>query len=194
MAKKVTRSFVAGIFATLAMQSAMADKVGSVSVERMTYDSDVVFLGHAIEQTVVSGGFVFIDTDRLEKKLDVAIFTFVIDEPLKGVSPPPIQVCTIMNPLKYADIEVGKSYVIFLQRSGKYLQRTDGSLSQIEIVDGKVGSNLFPNTYKELESVDTLTVAVHKASTQRKKRLRSTPYNPYDSELYKIVRNACTAS
>jgi hypothetical protein len=194
MAKKMIPRLTVALLATLATQSAMADKIGLVSVTRMTYDSDTVFLGHAIEQTKLSEGFVFIDTDQTKKKLDVAIFTFLIDEPFKGANSPPVQVCTILNPQKYTDIEVGKTYVLFLQRTGKYLQRTYGSLSQIEIDDGKVETNLFPSSYKDIKSFDSLIAVVRDASTHHNKRLRSTPYNPYANALYKILENPCAVS
>jgi hypothetical protein len=175
-------------------QQALADKQLSVTIQRMTYDSDVVFLGRAVNQTLIHDGFVFIDTDGMEKKLDIGITSFSIDDALKGPNRPRIEVCTILSPLKYADIEVGKIYLMFLQETGMYSQRTYGSMSQIEIVDGKVGANFFHNGYKELKTVKIAIASIRRSAAQRRKRLQSTPYNPYESEPYKIVKNVCAVS
>jgi hypothetical protein len=177
-----------------AVPQAFADKLASVSLERMTHESDRVFVGHAEKQDLVKGGFVVIDVDGRQKSLDVAITTFSIDESLKGSNQTTAYVCSIVNPLKYADIEPGKTYILFLQQTGKYLQRTYGSMSQIEIDDGKVTAHYFNGTDKSLETPESIKAAVLHSAPQSKGRVHNTPYNPYAMAPYKIVKSACAGA
>ena len=173
---------------------AFADKLASVSLARMTHDSDLVFVGFVAKQDLVKDGLVVIDVDGMEKSLDVTITTFSIYETLKGSNAPAIYVCSIVNPLKYADIEAGKTYIMFLQQTGQYFQRTYGSMSQIEIDDGKVTAHYFNGDDQELKTPETIKAAVRRSTPRDKKRVRSAPYNPYTMAPYKIVKNMCTDS
>jgi hypothetical protein len=192
MAEKMKFLVVLILPLVLMIQWAYADKIESVSLERMTYDSDLVFLGVATSQDVRKGGFVFVDTDGKEKELDVVVTSFTVDEMLKGPTRHGVNVCSIVSPQKFSDIELRKRYLIFVQRTGRYFQRSYGSLSQIEVVDGKIGTNYFGSGYKELESVATAKAAITQAAPQHAKRFQTAPYDPYDRDPYKVVKNACT--
>ena len=192
MIKRILRAIA--LLALAAVPLAFADKLASVSLERLTHDSDVVFVGRAEKQDLVKGGFVVIDVDGRQKSLDVAITAFSIDESLKGSNQSAAYVCSIVNPLKYADIEPGKTYILFLQQAGKYLQRTYGSMSQIEIDGGKVTAHYFNGTDKSLETPESIKTAVLHSVPQSKGRVRNTPYNPYAMAPYKIVKNACVGT
>ena len=191
MAKMIRRGLPALVVGLLVGQQADADKVAAVSVERMTYDSDVVFVGRAEKQDLIRDGFVLIDTDGSKKHLDVAITTFMIEKALKGPQATSADVCSIVNPLKFADIERGKTYILFLQRTGKHLQRTYGSMSQIEIESGRIVAQ-FVGTAKELDNTDAAVAAISKAAAiESKPKFRNRPYSPYENKLYKIVKNLC---
>src|SRR5258708_9963446 len=187
--RRISQSIL--LFTLLAAPQVFADKLASVSLERMTNDSDLVFVGHVIKQDMAKNGFLVIDVDGKEKALDVAITTFSTEEALKGANRPTTRVCSILNPLKYADIEVGKTYIIFVQKTGKYYQRTYGSMSQIEISDGRVIAHYFNDSDKELETPETIKKAVAQSSPRGKKHVRGSPYNPYSMTPYKIIKNVC---
>jgi hypothetical protein len=139
---------------------------------------------------VVKGGFVFIDTDGMEKRLDVAMTTFAVDRNLKGPERTTLDVCSIVEPRRYADLETGATYILFLQKSGTHFQRTYGSLSQVEIVAGRIGTHFLGSD--ELGSVATVEATIRQAATAKKKRFRAVPYNPYADEPYRIISNVCT--
>jgi hypothetical protein len=191
MAKKMKVLAALSSLFVLTTQSTYADKIELVTLERMTYDSDLVFLGTAAKRDVRKDGFVFVDTDGKKKSLDVVVTSFAVDEILKGPSRQTVNVCSIESPQKFADIEVDKRYLIFVQRSGAYFQRSYGSLSQIEVVDGKIGANYFGGGDKDLSSVAAARAAIMQAASKHAKRFRTRPYDPYERSPYKVVTNGC---
>jgi hypothetical protein len=180
--------FVCALFG----RHSLADKIMSVSLQQLTNDSDVVFSGRAAKLNLIAGGFKFVDTDGVQKSLDAAITTFSVDRIFKGHQTGLVEVCSILSPSKFANIDLGKTYIMFLQNTGAHLQRTYGSLSQIEIVDDKIGLSYLGAT-KDLDSLPAAFQAIQLAASENKKRFRSSPYNPYGQIPYKIISNPCSS-
>jgi len=109
----------------------------------MTNDSDAVFLGYSRTQEVIEDGFIFIDSDKRKKTLDVLITSFDIINPIKGVNKTSVDLCGIINPLKFANLDNNKFYIIFAKKLGRYYVLTHGSMSQIEIENNKVKKHFF---------------------------------------------------